>query len=291
MRRKPHLGVVGRIWETSQISSFCVDEAARLVLPAGIIAKSTQVIGDNVVPTFSLVAAVSGVRFRARQMSDGLIELLSRARSGDNEALGDLCVLYRNYLRKLVRRGLGSKLGERVELADVLQEVFVEIVRQFPKFTGENEAAVMGWMQRLVSQRLADLGRYHRRVKRAGDAMAVMPLDVDPRDSILIPRGEWAVARQAGPEPDQPRASWSASASNSTPWPAGFAGLAKQEADVLWCYFADGLSFEAIGQRLNLSRKAVSRIVGQSLRKLKRSLDGPPGGALRYEQGQANRDG
>ena len=61
MRRKPHLGVVGRIWETSQISSFCVDEAARLVLPAGIIAKSTQVIGDNVVPTFSLVAAVSHV--------------------------------------------------------------------------------------------------------------------------------------------------------------------------------------------------------------------------------------
>ena len=203
MRQKPHLGVVGRICETSQISSFCVDEAARLVLLAGIIANSTQVIGDNVVPTFSLVAAVSGVRFRARQMSDGLIELLSRARSGDNEALGDLCVLYRNYLRRLVRRGLGSKLGERVELADVLQEVFVEIVRQFPKFTGENEAAVMGWMRRLVSQRLADLGRYHRRVKRAGDAMA-LPLDVDPETRGLIPRGEWTVARQAGPEPDQP---------------------------------------------------------------------------------------
>ena len=60
------------------------------------------------------------------------------------------------------------------------------------------------------------------------------------------------------------------------------AGLAEQEADALWFYFAESLPFEVIGQQLNLSRKSVSRIVAQGLKKLKRSLEGPPGGALRY---------
>ena len=64
-------------------------------------------------------------------------------------------------------------------------------------------------------------------------------------------------------------------------------GLAEQEADVLWFYFAENLTFEAIGQRLNLSRKSVSRIVAHGLKKLKRSLEGPPGGALRYDESPA----
>ena len=96
------------------------------------------------------------------------IELLSRAQAGDALALGELCAMYRNYLRMVVRSGLGSKLRDRLELSDVVQEVLVEVVRQFPQFTGQNEAAVLGWMRRLVGQKLADLGRYHCRVKPAG---------------------------------------------------------------------------------------------------------------------------
>ena len=109
-------------------------------------------------------------------MSDGPIELMARARSGQDEALGELCHLYRNYLRMVVRTGLGPRLRQRVELSDVVQEALVEVVRQFPQFTGESEAALVGWLRRLVSQKLADLGRYHSRAKRAGDQGA-LPLD------------------------------------------------------------------------------------------------------------------
>ena len=67
-------------------------------------------------------------------------DLMTRARNGQAEALGELCDHYRNYLRVVVRSELKSRLRERVELSDVIQEVMVEIVRQFPSFTGENEA-------------------------------------------------------------------------------------------------------------------------------------------------------
>ncbi len=109
-------------------------------------------------------------------MADGPIELLSKARAGETEALGELCALYRNYLRMVVRTGLGPRLRERVEMSDVVQEVLVEVVRQFPQFTGQNEAALVGWLRRLVGQKLADLGRYHSRAKRAG-ASTALPLE------------------------------------------------------------------------------------------------------------------
>src|SRR5947208_12990804 len=116
-------------------------------------------------------------------MGAGPVELMAQARAGQVEALGELCNLYRNYMRMVVRTGLGPKLRERVELSDVVQEALVEVIRQFPQFTGQSEAALVGWLRRLVGQKLADLGRYHSRAKRAGGT-SPLPLDapypIDP---------------------------------------------------------------------------------------------------------------
>src|SRR5215469_4902688 len=76
----------------------------------------------------------------SRPMAPGPIELMAKARAGERDALGELCALYRNYLRMIVRTGLGPKLRERVELSDVVQETLVEVVRQFSQFTGQTEA-------------------------------------------------------------------------------------------------------------------------------------------------------
>jgi RNA polymerase sigma-70 factor (ECF subfamily) len=218
-------------------------------------------------------------------MSSGPIDLMSRARAGEAEALGELCALYRNYLRMVVRTGLGPRLRERVELSDVVQEALVEVVRQFPQFTGQSEAALLGWLRRLVGQKLADLGRYHSRAKRAGGATAV------PLDAAAGPTG------RAGDESG--RLLDMLALSQTSPSQAvskreqlvlladAFAGLPEQEADVLWLYHAEGLSFEAIGQRLGLSRKSIRGIFARGLKHLKRTMEGPPGGPLRYDDGSA----
>ncbi|MHB1556954.1 MAG: RNA polymerase sigma factor [Isosphaeraceae bacterium] len=67
------------------------------------------------------------------------------------------------------------------------------------------------------------------------------------------------------------------------------AGLADSEAEVLWLYYAEALSFEAIGQRLGLSRKSVRGIYARGLKHLKRTMEGPPGGPLRYDDGSASQ--
>ena len=52
------------------------------------------------------------------------------------------------------------------------------------------------------------------------------------------------------------------------------AALPGPESEVLWLYHAEGLSFEAIGDRLGVSRKSIRGIWARGLKSLKRSLDG-----------------
>jgi RNA polymerase sigma-70 factor (subfamily 1) len=219
-------------------------------------------------------------------MAAGTLDLLSRARAGEAEALGDLCALYRNYLRMVTRTGLGPRLRARVELSDVVQETLVEVVRQFPQFTGQTEVALTRWLRYLVSQKLADLGRYHGRAKRDGGGRT-RALDVAAdggRDGEEGARLLDVVAlSQTSPSQAASRSEQLARLADA------LAGLAEQEADVLWLSFVQNLSFTAIGERLEMSRKSVSRICASGLKHLRRSLDGPPGGALRYERHPASR--
>jgi RNA polymerase sigma-70 factor (ECF subfamily) len=215
-------------------------------------------------------------------MAAGPLQLMAKARAGEAEALGELCALYRNYLRMIVRIGLGPKLRERVELSDVVQEALVEVVRQFPQFTGQNEAALVGWLRRLVGQKLADLGRYHNRAKRAA-AGAAVPLDAPWGGPGGNATGDGAGRLLDRLALDQTSPSEAACRRELTVLLAdALAALPEPEAEVLCLYHAEGLSFEAIGDRLGLSRKSIRGIWARGLKALKRSLDGPPGGSIRY---------
>src|SRR5262249_13879857 len=154
--------------ETKRTNSPARDDTARARGRAGTqaVRLRPQLLGPKAIRSHGLSLPVPSER-KPKLMADGPIELLSRARAGESEALGELCGLYRNDLRMVVRTGLGPRLRERVELSDVVQEALVEVVRQFPQFTGQSEAALVGWLRRLVGQKLADLGRYHSRAKRA----------------------------------------------------------------------------------------------------------------------------
>jgi RNA polymerase sigma-70 factor (ECF subfamily) len=215
-------------------------------------------------------------------MSASPVDLMAEARAGRAEALGELCSLYRNYLRMVVRTGLGARLRERVELSDVVQEALVEVVRQFPQFTGTTEAALVGWLRKLVGQKLADLGRYHSRAKRAGDAAAVPleaardPVGSDSDGGRLL---DVLALSQTSPSEAASRRELTVLLADA------LQDLPEIEAEVLWLYHADNLSFEAIGERLGISRKVVRAHWARGLRGLKRKIEHPSG------SGPVPRDG
>ena len=213
-------------------------------------------------------------------MDNDAIELVTRARSGQREALGDLCVLFQNYLRVLARNGLGRKLRERVDLSDVVQEAMVEVVRQFPQFTGQTEAALVGWLRRLVGQKLADLGRYHGRVKR-GASQAAISLDcvhnaVRPLCSTPRALVDELASSQTNPSDVVSQRELHDQLADA------LAHLPEVQAKVIWLYHVEGLTFEAVGERLGVSRKSIRGLYAHGLKSLRNTLNGPPGGALHF---------
>lgn len=203
--------------------------------------------------------------------------LVARARSGESDALGELSELYRNYLRMLARTGLGPRLRERVELSDVVQETLIEVIRQFPAFTGQDEVALVGWLRRLIAQKLADLARYHNRVKRGGGD-APYPIDAP----MAGPMGALEFGAQAGGRSanlaelltlSQTSPSEAASRREATVLLAdSLAKLPADQAEVLWLYHVEGLSFDAIGQHFGVTRKVIRGIWAKGLASLRRSM-------------------
>jgi RNA polymerase sigma-70 factor (ECF subfamily) len=215
-------------------------------------------------------------------MAAGPLDLMAQARAGQAAALGELCALYRNYLRMVVRTGLGPRLRERVELSDVVQEALVEVVRQFPAFTGQTEAALVGWLRRLVAQKLADLGRYHSRAKRAGDG-AALPLEAAPDRSPTYEAPDGGGGRlldmlalsQTSPSEAASRRELTVLLADA------LSTLPPTEAEVVWLYDSEGMSFDAIAEHLNLGRKAVRGLYARALKNLRRLLDPPAGQQLK----------
>jgi RNA polymerase sigma-70 factor (ECF subfamily) len=168
-----------------------------------------------------------------------------------------------------------------VELSDVVQETLIEVVRQFPAFTGQDEVALVGWLRRLIAQKLADLGRFHSRVKRGGND-AVLPLDVAPG---LEARPETALTGQGRSARlaelltiSQTSPSEAASQREATVLLAdALTKLPADQAEILWLYHVEGLSFETIGQQQGLSRKVVRGLWAKGLASLRRSMGVGPG--------------
>jgi RNA polymerase sigma-70 factor (subfamily 1) len=203
--------------------------------------------------------------------------LVARARSGETDALGTLCDMYRNYLRMLARTGLGPRLRERVELSDVIQETLIEVIRQFPAFTGQDEVALVGWLRRLISQKLADLGRYHSRVKRGGGD-APWPLDAPMTGSMGIagnaaePGGrsvnlvELLTLSQTSPSEAAVRREATVILADA------LTKLPSDQAEVLWLYHVEGMSFEAIGKHFGVTRKVIRGMWAKGLASLRQSM-------------------
>ena len=56
--------------------------------------------------------------------------LLAMAKEGDGAALGQLLERYRNYMGLLVRLQVGRRLRSKVDVDDLLQEIWLEIHRK-----------------------------------------------------------------------------------------------------------------------------------------------------------------
>src|SRR5262245_35621598 len=88
--------------------------------------------------------------------------LLSAARSGSREALGELLEGCRGYLLMVARDKLDADLRAKEGPSDLVQETFLEAKRDFGQFQGASEAELLAWLRRVLLNNVANFTRRYR---------------------------------------------------------------------------------------------------------------------------------
>lgn len=104
-------------------------------------------------------------------------DLLSRAQSGDQAAIGDLLEHYRPYLRILAQRSLSPELQRRVGASDIVQQTCIAAMKGIRKADFDDIDRFLAWLRTVHQHQIVDLIRHHteanrRAVSREQDASA-----------------------------------------------------------------------------------------------------------------------
>src|SRR5262245_65323637 len=86
----------------------------------------------------------------SRTDQPGVERLLSYARGGDEQQLGRLLTLYRNYLTILATTQLDARLRRRVSPSDLVQEEMLGAYRDFAKVRGSSERSMLVWLPQIL---------------------------------------------------------------------------------------------------------------------------------------------
>ena len=94
------------------------------------------------------------------------VDLIGRARRGDEAALGRLLEENRAALLAEAERQLRRRLAARVDSADIIQQTFLEAHRGFERFEGHSEVQFASWLRTILNRNIAGQLRDHTRVAK-----------------------------------------------------------------------------------------------------------------------------
>ncbi len=195
-------------------------------------------------------------------------ELLSQARSGSSDCLGQLLELYRHYLGLLARLEIGRTLQAKLDASDLVQDTLLEAHRNFPKFRGAGETQFVCWLRQIMAASLANLlrrylGTQGRDVRLERD----LAVHLD-QSSRLLDRG--LVAPISSPSQQASRREQVVLLADA------LALLPEDYREVIVLRHLEGLSFAEVGQRMGRSLDSVEKLWVRGLARLRQMMGGTP---------------
>jgi RNA polymerase sigma-70 factor (ECF subfamily) len=187
-----------------------------------------------------------------------LRDLLDRARRGDAEAFALLFARHRERLRQAVALRLDHRLTTRVDVSDVLQDAYLEVMRRLPEYLRSGEMPFDLWLMWLTREQTLMTNRRHladmRSVKREAP-----PLPVET-SSVLV-------RALAGSEPSPSQAV--AAAETAEKLRLALSQLDDDERDlILWRHF-ERLSNREVSQMLKVTESAAAKRYIRALERLR----------------------
>jgi RNA polymerase sigma-70 factor (ECF subfamily) len=94
------------------------------------------------------------------------LDLVRQAQGGDGDAYNRLMERYYERVRRIVRLRLGSRLRQRLDSGDILQETFAAAVKSFERFEMRDEASLIHWLSKLAERQILAAADYHGAARR-----------------------------------------------------------------------------------------------------------------------------
>lgn len=191
-----------------------------------------------------------------------LSTLLRNARAGSIEALGELLEACRGYLLTVARQSLAASLRAKVDPSDVVQETFIEALRDFSNFRGEAGRQLLVWLRRILRHNLIDLCKHFESHCRCVSQEVPLPdqqlLGVAPTRELLATDGpicEQLIAQEQRRALD-----------------AALQRLPTLYRQVVQLHFGERCSFSDIGNGLQRSPEAVRKLAGRAVERLRQEM-------------------
>jgi RNA polymerase sigma-70 factor, ECF subfamily len=89
------------------------------------------------------------------------VDLIERARAGDQVALNLLFSRFRQRLCRMVEMRLDTRLQARLDASDVVQDAYVEVAERLEEYLRDPRLPLFLWLRLVVGERLMKLHRHH----------------------------------------------------------------------------------------------------------------------------------
>lgn len=190
---------------------------------------------------------------------DKTIDLVLKAKEGDDAALNLLMGRYSQRVLRIVRARLDGKLRARLQSMDVVQEVMLKALKGFENFEIRDEAAFLHWISALVRNEIRDLADHHLAAKRNAQKEAQPIMTDDGPRSVLrdIPvESQWGLSKQLGVLEDVVKME------------EAMDKLDEKQREIVIMRQYEGLAFKDIGSSLGMKEDAVRMQFARALNRL-----------------------
>jgi RNA polymerase sigma-70 factor (ECF subfamily) len=192
--------------------------------------------------------------------------LLARLEMGDEHALAELFSHFQDQLRRMVGYRLDGRLQGRVDVSDVLQEVYLDASQRLDHYRTSPPSSFLLWLRQLTDQRLVDVHRRHFGAQRR-DVRRESRRPGSDTGSLLTQ----LVGRFSSPSQEAMRAELEAAVEQALD------GMSPIDREVLALRHFEQFGNNQVAELLGISKTAASNRYVRALRRLQELLANVPG--------------
>ena len=188
-------------------------------------------------------------------MQTSTCDLVERFKRGEQAAFSLLFGKYQRRLAVLVYYKMSEELRGRVEVDDILQEVFLAAAQGLDRFTYRTPGSFMAWLSRIADHAIADAARHEGRRKRRPEELLPFKSESNPK----------------GPEPVDLRTPSQIFARQESMQILlrKLDSLPAEYREVILLTKFDGLTTVEVAERLGKSRESVALLLHRALKRFR----------------------